>query len=582
MANKKVPDLFDSDDDVDGAGVEDRTAKFSAELKKINEEKKAEAAAAEKKRLEKEAVSRLESLKEGVQEEKESSTEAAGTELEAVKRKEERVGEVAAGAKEALAKDPGTSPDGKDGNDEKDEKEKKTNKFLESGNKIQVKLLVYFAFLCVLYFTVSLILLKEHSSYKDDKTIRDGIYAGAVGIGIFIAILTIDFNEGRDLKQQLSSAAVLLGTLFIGGVITFLYAGDKVTSLDENRRSRIFIQATVVLYFVFILAAAAYIIVGQKSKSKGYQILRMFYSFYLLTLAFVLGGISTNKYFKSDHLETTSSEKTVLLIGTVLFIILTTLALIVLISRIPFVGKTLGNLENKVFKSLIKGFEKSIWTKILVLFCMAAVVYFVYLFYNIHNDGDLSGTNAQSLLEWSYAIGAFLILIFISVLSATLGGNFKQRLVSFFMVTLLITAGVLLNYLDDTGKLGNLTDSEQVLVNVTKIVFLVVLAAAIVYTLFFNYGKDLEPDKNVGADVIAKISINIGIILFFLYCGSVDSYIVAEHRKELESKYKVLAWAGTGVFAVGSALAGFVIFKLLRSSADAGVTAVAPKAPSGT
>jgi hypothetical protein len=579
MADKKVPDLFDSDDD-----VEDRTAKFSAELKKINEEKKAAAAAAEKKRLEKEAAARLKSLREGVQEEEERATEAADTELEAAKRKEETVREVAAGAKEALAKDPGTSPGGKDGKEAvgEDGKEKKTNKFLESGNKIQVKLLVYFAFLCVLYFTVSLILLKEHSSYKDDKTIRDGIYAGAVGIGIFIAILTIDFNEGRDLKQQLSSAAVLLGTLFIGGVITFLYAGDKVTSLDENRRSRIFIQATVVLYFVFILAAAVYIIVGQKSKSKGYQTLRMFYSFYLLTLAFVLGGISTNKYFNSDHLETTSSEKTILLIGTVLFIILTTLALIVLISRIPFVGKTLGNLENKVFKSLIEGFEKSIWTKILVLFCMAAVVYFVYLFYNIHNDGDLSGTNAQSLLEWSYAIGAFLILIFISVLSATLGGNFKQRLVSFFMVTLLITAGVLLNYLDDTGKLGNLTDSEQVLVNVTKIVFLVVLAAAIVYTLFFNYGENLNKNGTVGADVIAKISINIGIILFFLYCGSVDSYIVAEHRKELESKYKVLAWAGTGVFAVGSALAGFVIFKLLRSSAGAGVTAAAPKAPPGT
>ena len=412
---------------------------------------------------------------------------------------------------------------------ERKDEDHKSNSYLErvtsklDGQNVDV--LIYYCFLCVAIFTITLIIAYGNKEFIDEnekliKQTRGFFITGIAAIAIFLAILGASIGKDKDILQKLGSIGLLLGVFFTGGFFTYLVLQDDLNVTGDEK---LMANIGVAIYVIFFLLATAYVLFAKRS-GKLSRIIRICYCLFIVGAFFAVGAATTSFVVRAK-LPKNSNEEILFPLSSILFGFGIFGTILVFISFFKSINKALGSGLGKAFN----GFEKPL-IKIIIFLTFVATIYLtimLYAFLNSYSLSDYRIDNKMKLKDHEkrnkkkfrdtfvrdtcYA-GFSLLIYFILSLAMSFGGTIKERFFSVFLVSFIMYLGCYLTYLRFTGKVEELDSTEKTILTTTLVVFILLFLGSIYYVLFHT-----RKGKNVLFDDILRFISNIGAIVLFLW-----------------------------------------------------------------
>ena len=384
-------------------------------------------------------------------------------------------------------------------------------------------LFVSYCLFSIIVFTLTMMTFYGNSSIRsqNQKLMNsvEGLYYLGLGIiGIFLASLAISFGQDKDIEQKVGSFIILLGGIYMGGFFTYLDATNSFVAskgsppASINDEENFLIKVSIGLYIIFILASIYYVLFD-KREGKYSRIFSILYCVCIVLGFLIVGGGFTHV---STNLKTISGQKenSLIPIGLFLYIFGLLLLILCILNSIPFVNNAI---EAGIDTAL--GLLEPLRIKIMITLMFIMTIYYSVSFFKVYYSKYVKGAGKEDeglnpYLRISFLIGFTLLGLLVLSLSLSFGGDLKEKVVSFILVLFIIFTGGLLTYLDNENQIQ--TSGEiTTMVSGTVIVYVVLLIACLIYTLF----KKKTGDEALVEDIIRVLSNFGGIILFFYMFG---------------------------------------------------------------
>ena len=418
-------------------------------------------------------------------------------------------------------------------------------------NSPELQFFVYFSFIAITIFTITLFTAYNNKKIYEDNTKlmkqSQGLYLfGLAILIIFLLSLSLSFGHDKDFKQKIGSFVLLNGTIYMGSIYTYLESNNSFKGLSKGEN--MISQIVVAFFILFLLTSVAYVL-SEKRKGKIGRIFGFLYLASCFIGFFPLGGAVTSF---NARLKVPKGEKESLLVPlcTVFFGIGIFLFISAVIDAIPPLNKAVSKGFNSIFKVL----EPS-RIKFLIVSGLVMSIYYSYALYKVYNSKYISGDGTNKFpdkkndginktIKTSYTLGLGLIASVIFCLSLSFGGTLKEQGSAILLTFFVIICGSYITYLEGEGKINEADAEEKSMTTATIAIFMVLLVACILFTVFGNKS---------GTEVLIKDSLRIGsnfgsIILFFYMFGITTAVAFQEFLSHnsgtIEGKYM---WAGFGI-----------------------------------
>ena len=459
--------------------------------------------------------------------------------------------------------------------DGKKDEDHGSNRYLDKVTNIldnqDLDILIYYGFLSLTIFTITLIYAFTDKDFKDDnekllKEIKAFFITGLVSIAIFLGILGVSFGSDKDFKQKIASFGMLLGTFFTGSYFTFLILGKKYNDLNKAQIS--IGNLLVGLFITFYLISAAYVLFAKRTKESS-KIIRIIYSIAVTVAFFVIGGALANFRAKANFKDS-SGLKFFLDLCLALFII----GIIGLIFTLISFSKSANEALAKGFNSLFKSLEPTN-VKIVIYITFVCSIYLTAMLYalsksfslsddRIEGDKDLK-KNSKKLKNFrdvwvknTYIAGIALISYFVLSLAMSFGGTLKERLFAIFLTAYIISTGLYMIYLEYEQKFKDLKGTERTIFTVILVLFVLMFLGSLYYVLFHN-----SKGNNVLFDDILRLVSNFGAIVYFLFSFAIiiATMILFKPSSGHDHMHQK-GWAAIGISSGVIVISGLILFFL--------------------
>ena len=418
-------------------------------------------------------------------------------------------------------------------------------------NSPELQFFVYFSFIAITIFTITLFAAYNNKEIYDDNTKlmkqTQALYLfGLAILIIFLISLSLSFGHDKDFKQKIASFFLLNGTIYMGAFYTYLESNNSFKGLSKGEN--MISQIVVAFFILFLLVSVAYVL-SEKRKGKIGRIFGILYLASCFIGFFPLGGAVTSF---NARLKIPKGEKDSLLVPlcTVFFGIGIFLFISAVIDAIPPLNKAVSSAFNSIFKVL----EPS-EIKFLIVGGLVMSIYYSYALYKVYNSKYISGDGTNKFpdkkndginktIKTSYTLGLGLIASVIFCLSLSFGGTLKEQGSAILLTFFVILCGSYITYLEGEGKIKEAGGEEKSMTTATIVIFMILLVTCILFTVFGNKS---------GTEVLIKDSLRIGsnfgsIILFFYMFGITTAVAFQEflfhNSGTIEGKYM---WAGFGI-----------------------------------
>lgn len=413
-------------------------------------------------------------------------------------------------------------------------------------------LFISYCLFSIIVFTVSLMTLyNDNAIYQANQSLMKSVkglyYFGISIIVLFLASLSVSFGEDKDIEQKIASFILLLGGIYLGGFFTYLELTNSFVTSEGppveplSSEENFLVKSGVFVYLIFILCSIYYVLFDKK----GGKYSRIFSIIYCIVIVigflFIGGGLS---YVASNLVSTSTYKENILIpIGLFLYGFGIFLLVFAVLDSITFINESIVTSLNLII-NVIESFK----IKVLIAVMFFMVIYYSLSFYKVYNSKYVKGAGKENdglnpYLKYSYEIGLILITLLILGLSLSFGGDMKEKVVSFILVLFILFVGGLLTYLDDADKIST-TGDESSAVTATVVVYVVLVIACLIYTLF----KKRTGDEALTEDII-RVLTNFGGIILFFYMFGIDTAVAFKEflGKKSGSPEGVSLWSGFGI-----------------------------------
>lgn len=423
-------------------------------------------------------------------------------------------------------------------------------KFKVDLNSASFQLYVYFSFISIVIFTITLYASynnkKIHDSNEKLMKHTQGLYTfGMVIVIIFLVSLSLSFGHDKDFITKLGSFILLNGSIYMGGYYTYLESNGRLKKLSSSEKMAS--QIVVATYILFLLGSSGYVL-SEKRKGKIGRIFGILYLLACFIGFFPIGGAVTS--FNAS-LEVPSGEKESLLVR--LCSIFYGLGIFLFISAMVDAIPALNKAVSKGFNNAISKIE-SFKIKLLIVSGLIMTIYYVYALYKVYYSKYISGDGhkfkdvrhrgVNSLIRISYLVGLALVAAIIFSFSLSFGGTLKEQAMAIFLTFFVVICGSYITYLEGEGKITTEGKEEKSYLTGTIAVFMILLVTCFIFTLL---------GKRSGQEILIKDSLrigsNLGSIAIFVYLFAIVTAVafsefLFHNAGSSEGKY---LWTGFGI-----------------------------------